>query len=416
MKNVAVIGSGIAGMSCAYFLCDKYNVTVYEKNDYVGGHTNTVEVQEGDEKIPIDTGFMVFNEHTYPNLIKLFDKLKVKYTDTDMSFSVKDRISGLEYNGSDFNGLFAQRKNLASPSFYRLLLQINKFNEQAVELLDNPVLNDITIYDYLKLRGYHDDLFYKYLAPMSSAVWSTPIEKMKSFNANNLIRFFKNHGFLGMNTQYQWKTIPGGSQNYRKKIIDKYKTKIRTESPVIKVSDKNDYIDVTTDNGQTEKFDYVFIASHADEALDLLESPTDIQSKLLSPFKYQKNIATLHTDHTVMPKEKRAWSSWNYVIDNTDAYTVYYMNKLQNVSKNKEYFININGEEFVDQDKILKRIIYHHPVFNESTANVQPDLKILNSHHSKIFFTGSYFRYGFHEDALWSSVELCKQFLGEEVL
>ena len=414
--KLAVIGTGIAGMSAAYFLKDDYEITVYEKKKYIGGHTNTVYVKEDGEDLPVDTGFMVFNEVTYPNLIKLFNKLNVPYKDTDMSFGVRHDPSGLEYNGSSLNGLFAQRKNLFSPRYIKFLLDINRFNEESTAYLNDDSSN-YSIREYVKNFNHSEDFYNKFLVPMSSAVWSTPTDKMGEFPAKSLIRFFYNHGFMGLNTQHQWKTVIGGSQSYKKILIDSFKDKIKVDCGAKEVFLEDGKVVVNDVNGKKETFDKVVFASHADDTLKLLRNPTIKQENLLSSFSYQKNIATLHTDETVMPKLKRVWSSWNYVIPNErETYTVYWMNKLQGVSDKKEYFININGEKYVDPEKVIQEITYYHPVFDQDSVTAQDVLFDLNTEDDPFYFCGSYFKYGFHEDALTSSVNLCNYLLNKEVL
>jgi len=417
-KKLAVVGTGISGLAAAYFLQHDYEITVFEQNDYIGGHTNTVTVDEDGRAVPIDTGFMVFNETTYPNLLKLFRKLKVEWMDTEMSFSVQHRPTGLEYCGSGLNGLFGQRKNIFSPKHYKLLLEINRFNQESTEILENPMYQAWSMADYIEQKGYSKDFLYKYLAPMSSALWSTPTEITVKFPAVTLVRFFKNHGFLGLNTQFQWLTVKNGSQSYVKEILKSFSGRIHKSSGVRSVRQEKDHAVVTLRDGTSTKFDKVILASHADQSLRILENPDAHQNALLGAFEYQKNIATLHSDATVMPKNKRVWSSWNYVIDNNDGqlnpYCVYYMNRLQRVSDKRDYFISINGEERVNPEKIYKSIAYEHPIFTVQAIKAQKRLPELNEN-GPVYFCGSYFKYGFHEDALTSSVELCTQLLGRDV-
>lgn len=414
--TLAIVGTGIAGMSAAYFLKDSFDITVYEKNDYIGGHTNTVYVEEDGQQLPIDTGFMVFNEVTYPNLIKLFKKLDVPYKNTDMSFGVRHNPSNLEYNGSSLNGLFAQRKNIFSPKHIRFLMDINRFNEQATSYLEDPSSN-YSIKEYVKKFNHSDDFYNKFLVPMSSAVWSTPTDKMGDFPAKSLIRFFYNHGFMGLNTQHQWKTVVGGSQSYKNILINSYKDKIKVNCAAKEAYIENSKGVILDELGEKKSYDKIIFASHADETLKILKDPSNMQRDLLSKFTYQKNIATLHTDSTVMPKLKRVWSSWNYIIPNKkETYTVYWMNKLQQVSEKYDYFININGEKYVDPKKVIKEIVYFHPTFDTDGVKAQDSLFDLNTSEDPFYFCGSYFKYGFHEDALTSSVNLCNHLLKEEVL
>ena len=417
MKKVAIVGTGMAGMSAAYFLKDHFDLTIFEKNDYIGGHTNTVYVNENGEQKPIDTGFIVFNEVTYTNMVKLFHELKVPYYDSDMSFSVMETDSGLEYNGSSlWNGLFAQKKNLFSPSFWKMLLDIQKLCKLAPKLVEDPRFENLTVRDLVLTEGYGKNFLDHFVVPMSSAVWSTPHMKVLDFPARTLIRFFLNHGFLGLDTQHQWKTVKGGSETYKQKIIEKVRDRIKVSSGVTQVEVTGNQVKLTTVKGESYDFDHVIFASHADEALEMIKNPTELQRELLSSFKYQENIAVLHTDSSLMPKIEKNWSSWNFVYKENDSFTVYYMNRLQNISKKKEYFININGERFVARDKIIKRIVYHHPLFDRKAIKAQERLPELNKGKPPLYFCGSYFRYGFHEDALWSSVLLCEEILQRKLL
>jgi predicted NAD/FAD-binding protein len=417
-EKLAIVGTGIAGMASAYFLKEKYDITVFEKNDYIGGHTNTVNAKEDGKDIPIDTGFMVFNHETYPYLTKLFEKLDVPIKDTDMSFAVRHDQSGWEYNGSSISGLFSQRKNIFNPKFIKFLLTIDKFNSTAPEKLKTGQLDKLTIKEYVESENFTADFYEKFLVPMSAAVWSTPFEKMADFPAKTLIQFFYNHGFMGLDTQFQWKTVVKGSETYKQKLINSFRDKIKVNSEIIAAQVNNEGKVILNDkNGNSYVYDKVVFASHGDETYKILKKPTELQAELLSKFRYQENIAIMHTDESVMPKTKRAWSSWNYIIPKgSDPFTVYYMNMLQGVSDKVNYFININGEKYVDKSKVLKRIVYHHPLFDFPATKAQKRLQELNRSEDPMFFCGSYFRYGFHEDALMSAVELSEYLLGEKVL
>ena len=406
-------------MACGHYLKDKAEIFFYEKNDYAGGHTNTITVDENGKDVNIDTGFMVFNHVTYPNLIKLFAELNVPSYKTDMSFSVQYKPANLEYCGSGLNGLFAQRKNIFNIRHIRMLKQIGRFNEEAVKDLENTTYARHSIKEYIKAKGFGEDMLQRYLIPMSAAVWSTPMDKMLDFHAQTLIRFFYNHGFLGLNTQHQWYTITNGSKTYRDIIMKPFQNNLRLNDPVTRVkrekparagSDgRKGY--VYTKSGKVEEYDKVIIATHGDEALALLEEPTHLEKNLLSNFKYQKNKTVLHTDSSVMPKTKKAWSSWNYRMEEKDgklhASTIYWMNSLQKISDKRNYFVSLNDPGNIDEKKILKVIDYEHPLFDLHTAKAQPELPKLNET-GPVYFCGSYFRFGFHEDALWSAVGLCE--------
>ncbi len=422
MKRIAVIGTGIAGMGCGHFLNQHHDLTFFEQERRPGGHTNTVDVAEKDRSIPIDTGFMVYNEVTYPNLTRLFSELGLQAQETDMSFSVQHRPTGLEYNGSSINHLFAQRRNLFRPRHWKLLMQINRFNKEAIAALEKAETRELSLTEYVERGAYGDDFFNLFLIPMSSAVWSTPPEKMLQFPAATLLRFFHNHGFLGLDTQHQWLTVKGGSKSYLKKIISPFKKRIRLGNGATSVHRKDGKAIVETTNGEKETFDQVIFACHADQALRILKNANEKERRLLSPFKYERNLATLHTDESVMPKAERAWASWNYRIDQGEpnkpkTSTIYWMNSLQNVSDRQNYFVSINGSSQIQTSKVLKRIEYDHPLFDLAAIQAQDELPTLNtqSANQQVFFCGSYFKYGFHEDAFTSALNLCRVILGKEI-
>jgi predicted NAD/FAD-binding protein len=421
VKRTAIIGTGIAGLGCAHFLHRRAEVTLYEKNDYAGGHTNTVTVAEESRAVPVDTGFMVFNEVTYPNLTRLFRELGVATKPTKMSFSVQHRPTGLEFCGTSLNHIFAQRKNLIRPRFWKMVLQINRFNTEAIEALTGTQFQHFTLGEYVRARGYGEDLLNFYLVPMSSAVWSTPPERMLEFPALTLLRFFHNHGFLGLHTQHPWFTVVNGAQSYVEKITAPFRDHIRLRCGATSVRRAGGRVNVTDAAGRTEVFDQVIFASHADESLKLLADADEPERTWLGEFKYQPNSALLHTDESVMPANKLCWASWNYRLDFTaggklSPSTIYWMNSLQGVSDRQNYFVSINGENSVNPKRILKRIQYEHPLFSLGAIRAQKNLPQLNERMTNTFFCGSYFRYGFHEDAFTSALELCRRLTGERLL
>ena len=412
MESLAIIGTGIAGMGCGHFLHQQYDLTFYEQNAYIGGHTNTVYVKEGDQEIPIDTGFIVFNNITYPNLVRLFKQLQVEVKPTNMSFGVQHLPSGLEYNSLN---LFAQKRNYFDPGFWKMLFQIKRFHSEAEEILTDDRYVAYSIQDYTKEKKYGDHFVYKYIVPMSSALWSTPTDITLQYPARALVQFFKNHGLLGINTQFQWYTVHNGSWQYREKLIAPFKHNIEVGNAARQVVREGGKVNVTGSDGTTRKFDKVIFACHADQVLKLIDDPTDVEIKLLSPFQYQKNIATLHTDESIMPKIRSTWSAWNYRVEQINGEltttTIYDMNCLQQVSKKKNYFVSINDPGAVDPSKIIRRIEYDHPIFTPKTALAQQSLHTLNEN-GVSYFCGSYFRFGFHEDAFTSAVNLCTKMLG----
>jgi len=416
--KTAIIGTGIAGMGCAHFLHPQDELTIYEQNDYAGGHTNTVTVDEDGTPVYVDTGFMVFNFVTYPNLCRLFEEIKAPIKKTDMSFSVQHLPSGLEYSGSSLNHLFAQRKNIFNLRYIKMLAQIGRFNKESIKILDDPKYASYSIGQYVEEFGFGQDMLWKYLVPMSSAVWSTPMEQMLDFPAVTLIRFFLNHGFLGLDTQHQWYTLEKGSQSYRELLIKPFKDRIHVNRKAISVIRKDGKVIVKASDGSEGIFDRVIIAAHGDQALAILDEPKHEEQRLLSNFKYQYNKAVLHTDESIMPKTKLAWSSWNYRIkahnDSLVPSTIYWMNRLQGVSDKNNYFVSINPHDDLDEHKILMELDYEHPLFDVAAIKAQAELQTLNES-GPVYFCGSYFRYGFHEDAFASAVALCGHLLGKAV-
>jgi len=424
MSRLAIIGTGIAGLGCAHFLHRHFDVTLFEQNDHAGGHTNTVTAAEPGtgRQLPIDTGFMVFNKVTYPLLTRLFEQLQVPIKPAAMSFSVRHSGSGLEFCGSSLNHLFAQRRNLFRPRFYWMLAAINRFNREAVPALADPAVQDETLGDYVRRRGYGDDFFQLYLVPMSSAVWSTPPELMLSFPAVTLLRFFHNHGFLGLDTQYPWWTVDGGARTYVERISAPWRDRLRLGRGVVRVTRRSTGVTVTTTDRETHDFDRVILACHGDQALRLLDNPTDEETRLLQAFRYQSNIATLHTDASVMPRTRLAWSSWNYEIvpdgkGGVSAATHYWMNSLQGVSNRENYFVTINRPEAIDPGKVLRRINYEHPLFSLAAVRAQSGLPRLNAGArgtTETYFAGAWQRYGFHEDGLLSATLVSELLLGRD--
>ncbi len=425
MTSVAIIGTGIAGLGCAHLLKGRFKVVLFEKENRIGGHSNTVEVEENGQRLPVDTGFMVFNKITYPNLVKLFEQLDVPIKPTTMSFSVQHLPSGLEWNGAGLNRLFAQRRNLLRPRFWKLLLTINRFNKEAPRLLEDPAFEDTTLRELAQQRGYGEDFLHHYLIPMGAAVWSTPPARMLDFPAMTLMRFWKNHGFLGLDTHFQWWTIEGGSREYVKRLIAPFRDSIRTREAVVSVRRLSDgRAEIVSSSGQKEIFDRVILACHADEALALLDRPDEEERNLLSLFEYQNNTAIIHTEVRFMPKRRLCWASWNYRIEvGADGAPLpptvhYWMNSLQGVSKKINYFVSLNVQDQIDPEKILHRIEYTHPLFSTEAVHAQTKLPALNrrSASQAVFFCGSYFKYGFHEDALSAGLDAARAVTGDESL
>ena len=414
MKRVAIIGTGIAGLGCAHFLHRKFDLTLYEKNDYPGGHTNTVPVPEEGRCVLIDTGFMVFNHVTYPNLTRLFRELDVATQPSSMSFSVQHRPDKLEYCGSSLNLLFGQRRNLLNAGFWKMLLTINRFNQEAVRSLQSARFETQSLGDYLEERRYGEHFRDYYLVPMSCAVWSSPPEQMLQFPAATLLRFFHNHGFLGLHTQHPWRCVSGGARRYVEQLTAPFRDRIHLRRGVRQVRRQADGVHITDEAGHTQRYDRVILACHADQALSMLADADGQERALLGEFRYQPNAAFLHTDEAVMPDTRRCWSSWNYRVSRQqDGHptpsTVYWINSLQQPQTRRNYFVSINGEDALQPQKVLRRIDFEHPLFNLGAIRAQRQLPSLNRRGSRVHFCGSYFRYGFHEDALSSALDLSRE-------
>lgn len=422
MKSLAIIGAGIAGLGAAHFLRDRYDLTLFEQNDYAGGHTNTITVDEAGRAVPIDTGFMVFNQITYPNLTRLFHELGVETKPTSMSFSVQHRPSGLEYNGSSANQLFGQRRNLVNQRYWRMLLSVNRFNREAVRALDEPRWAGHTLGEYVAERGYGDDMLNRFLVPMGSAVWSTPPDRMLRFPAMTLLRFWHNHGFLGINTQHPWYTVVNGAKSYVTKITEPLRDRVQLKNRAVRVERRGTDVRVATQSRGVLEFDKVIFACHADQALALLADPTDSERRLLGAFKYQPNTATLHTDASFMPRTRRCWASWNYRIDEAQdggvlPTTHYWMNSLQGVSRRKDYFVSLNSHDRIAPAEVLERIEYAHPLFDTAAIAAQRELPQLNrlSADQNTYYAGAWFKYGFHEDGFTSGLECARAVTGAAI-
>jgi len=408
-EKIAIVGSGISGLACARFLHPHHEITVFEKDDRIGGHSHTVTVSEGGRDLPLDTGFMVYNEVTYPLLTRLFRELGVETKPTSMSFSVQHLSDGLEFNGGGLNLLFGQRRNLLRPGFWRMLARINRFNHETLAELESPVFPATTLQDYVEARGYGRDFLRWYLVPMAAAVWSSPPERILEFPAHTLMRFWHNHGFLGLHTQHPWRTVEGGSRCYVEKLSEPFQDRIHRGNGVRAVIDGRQLV---LHDGTPLAFDRIVIAAHADQALRMIEAPTTAERELLGAFHYQQNSAVVHTDDSVMPRTTRCWASWNYRSDGERHSTHYWMNSLQGVSRRENYFVSINPSG-LDETKIRRRMAYEHPLFDLAAVSAQSRLHGLHGAGDETgrYYCGAWQRYGFHEDGLWSAVRLCEHLL-----
>jgi len=407
--KIAIIGSGISGLTSAYLLKQKHGITVFESADRIGGHTATVEVPEGDNVRGIDTGFIVFNDWTYPNFIRLMDEIGVSSRATEMSFSVSCQNTGLEYGGNNLNTLFAQRSNLLNIPFLGMLKDILRFNKEAILDLDSGDLKEgVTLGEYLREKGYGKRFASHYLIPMGSAIWSSTLDEMLDFPLVFFVRFFKNHGLLSVNDRPQWRVIEGGSSAYLKPLVKSFEDRIRLGSRIKHVQRSLGNVTIKFEDGSKEIFDQVVFACHSDEALALLSDKSDTEKEVLSAIPYRNNEVVLHTDTAMLPKKKLAWSSWNYYLgpDNTKPATLSYnMNILQHFSSDTTYVVTLNQTDMIDESKILRRFEYAHPTFTLEGIKAQDRWEEINGVNNT-WFCGAYWRNGFHEDGCWSGVRV----------
>ena len=413
----AIIGSGISGLTAAYLLNRNHDITVYESNDYVGGHTHTHEIVLNGKKWAVDTGFIVYNERTYPNFIKLLDQLKVERQLTSMGFSVKSSQKDLEYAGNSINGLFAQRSNILRPSFIRMLRSILRFNSEAEHHLDN-LEEFVTLGDYLSLYNYPEEFINDFIIPMGAAIWSTKPVNMMKMPAIFFIQFFRNHGLLAVKNRPNWWVIKGGSKCYVEKMTISFNDKIRIATPVKKVKRNERSIEVIygKTSQESETFDAVIFATHSDQALSLLEKPSMQEVKILEALQYQKNEALLHLDESILPKRKLAWASWNYLLDQNPEEPValtYNMNILQSLNSDHTFCVTLNNHDAIDPSKVIKKIIYHHPLYTVDAIKAQ-SRKHEISGKKNTYYCGAYWHNGFHEDGVVSALDVCEHF-GEKL-
>jgi predicted NAD/FAD-binding protein len=409
--RIAIIGTGISGMTSAYLLSEDHEVVVFEANDYVGGHTNTADVSVNGQQYAVDTGFIVFNEKTYPNFVKLMRRLGVGWQNSVMSFSVQCEKTGLEFSPSNLNSLFIQRRNLVRPSFYRMLWDVMRFKRDSETLLESDDY-ELTLAAFLAGKGYSKAFIEHFIIPMGEAVWSADPVKFNDFPARYFAQFFKNHGFLNVKDQPQWLTVRGRSRQYIKPITNAYADQIRLNCPVTSVRRHSDYVAVQSKNEPAEKFDQVVIATHSDQALLLLDDPTDAEKNILGAIPYQENQAVLHGDESLLPSKKAAWASWNYHIPAEDTGRVavtYDMNILQSIGAPMELCVSLNLAKSIDPDKIYRQMTYHHPLYNPESLGARHSHQEINGV-NRTFFAGAYWGYGFHEDGVASGVEVCKHF------
>ena len=415
MKKIAIIGTGVSGLTCGHLLHKHYDVTLFEKNDYIGGHTATVDVGHSGINYAVDTGFIVFNDRTYPYFEKLLERIGVKRKPTQMSFSVHNEATGFEYNGHTFSSLFAQRRNIVRPKFWRLLYDIVRFNKLCKALHAKGHYTEQSLGQLLQQHRFNDFFKYHYILPMGAAIWSTSIKEMENVGVEFFVKFFFNHGLLDITNRPQWYVIPGGSREYIKPLIAGFADKIQLNTDIKSVTRDEQGATITFVDGQQALFDKVIFACHSDQALALLGDACEQESKVLGAIPYTENSVVLHTDVSLLPDRKAAWASWNYLLNNnTDkaAVVTYQMNILQGIDSDTQFCVTLNHLEGINQSKILREFTYHHPVFNQQSIAAQ-QLKSTVDGQNNTYFCGAYWYNGFHEDGVRSAVDVSKQ-LGVE--
>ena len=402
-EKIAVIGSGIAGLSTAYLAQHQYDITLFEKNDYLGGHANTRSVKLDNIQIPVDTGFIVFNNHTYPNLIKLFSELEVETHESDMSFSFYNPYKSFEYGGGSLSSLIGDKSNLVKLTFYRMIIDIIRFYKKFQKTTTN--VPKMTIEDYCLKNNYSKAFINFHLLPLISSIWSTPNKLSMKQPLSNIVSFFQNHKLFNFIDRPQWKTVKGGSKNYIQKMVNNTKMDIRLSTKIENIKVKTKGFDIYI-NGAFEHFDKVVFAAPPNHFSKLITSWTESQREILSKFHFQKNHVQLHQNHSTMPKYKKTWSSWNFYTNQNQKFSLtYWMNKLQDLNTKKNIFVSLN-QNF--KENVSYETFYDHPVMSDEVSSAQKNIGIIQGVNN-IYYVGSYLGFGFHEDGLQSAIKVCEK-------
>lgn len=408
--KIAIVGAGISGLTAAFLLHRHHEITIFEAGSYLGGHTNTIRLHHDGRDLALDTGFMVFNDRTYPNFVRLLKHLGVAAQPSDMSFSVKCDRTGFEYCGSSLNTLFAQRSNLLRPSFYRMLSDIVKFNRRAPEILASDD-HTTTLQQFVSRGGYGAEFVERYLIPMGAAIWSAPVRQMEQFPARYFIQFCHNHGLLSLTDRPQWQVIRGGADTYVAALSAPFRDRVRLNTPVRAINREGGTVQLRLDTGEIEQFEHVILAVHADLALRMLRDPSWAERDILTAFPYQENETVLHTDATLLPRRRLAWASWNYHLadDHGPVAVTYLLNKLQSLDTPHQYCVTLNRTSAIRPECVLRRIVYHHPLYSPRTVSAQRRHAEISGH-SHTHFCGAYWGYGFHEDGVNSALAVARYF------
>jgi len=414
--DIAIVGSGIAGLSAAWLLNRRHEVTVYEQADSVGGHSDTATVTMGGRELNVDTGFIVYNPVNYPNLVELFRYLDVPTMTSDMSFAASLDDGRLEYSGTDLNGLFAQRRNLVRPRFIRMLRDLARFYAQASTLANDDELRTLSLGAFLQREHYGEAFIHDHLMPMGAAIWSSSIEQMLAFPTLAFLRFFRNHGLVQLTGRPEWRTVDGGSRQYVKRLTDAFENRIRRGAVVERIRRDRAGVTVLTRDGKRQIHDHVVLACHTDEALKLLDRPTPTEIGTLGRIRYQPNTAILHTDSALMPRRRRAWASWNFIgtrggSDRDALCVTYWMNRLQSLDTPDPLFVTLNPNRIIDERRILRTREYEHPIFDAAALDAQAGLWELQGQQNT-WFCGAYFGSGFHEDGIQAGLAVAERLGG----
>lgn len=411
--RIAIVGAGVSGLVVAHLLHRDHDITVYEANDYPGGHTNTIRIDTANETHMVDTGFIVFNDRNYPNFERLLGNLKVPYQTSEMSFSVSDERGDFEYSGSSANGLFAKRAHIVTPWFHRMVADMGRFNRAARELLAGPAHEGPSLGHWLEQQRFSKPFVQRLIVPQASAVWSADPHQMWTFPARFLIEFFANHGMLGFRDRPQWRAVSGGSASYVRALVAPWQERLRLSTPVQEIVRTPGGVEIkAAGRDGAERFDEVVVATHSDQALALLGDRSTAEHELLSAIPYQQNEAVLHTDVSLLPRRRRAWASWNYHLADRpgDRTTVtYHMNRLQALRAEQEFCVTLNRTDRIDPDKVIRRIHYAHPVFTGDGVRAQARVREISGQ-NRTHFAGAYWGWGFHEDGVRSGLAVAERF------
>lgn len=409
--KIAIVGSGISGLVCAHLLHGEHDLTIFEAGDHVGGHTNTLDIEHEGVQLPVDTGFIVFNYRNYPLFTRLLERLDVASRASTMSFSVRSDEDDLEYGGESLNAVFAQRRNLLRPSFYRMIRDILRFGREAPLACENSFAA-ASLGEYLDRNGYGREFVERYLVPMGSAIWSSPTESIRRFPLRFFVKFFENHGMLSAAERPEWRTIVGGSRTYVEALIEPFRDRIRMSTPVAGISRGSRGVELRTATGERDTFDEVILACHSDQALRMLDDPSDAESEVLGAIPYQSNDTMLHTDARVLPRRRRAWSSWNYrsmPAADQQAVVTYNMSILQGFDTEAPLCVSLNHNGGIEPGAVLRRIDYQHPLFSLRGVEAQQRHGEISGV-ARTHYCGAYWGNGFHEDGVRSALTVCERF------